>query len=148
MKIKDERGCIIDVSEEEAIQRLKKRDAEDIAIELFNNNTILIIDENHYKELRLKISNLETKLKEKNEKVNQQWLQIQADSNYIEYLEKENKRLSKNLKLSRIQKKLYYSNLMIKELEKVKEYNSKLVFSSSLLDEFINQKIKELKGWK
>lgn len=29
MKVKDERGCIIDVSEEEAIQRLRKRNAED-----------------------------------------------------------------------------------------------------------------------
>jgi cell division protein FtsL len=38
------------------------------------------------------------------QKLDKQWLQIQADANHIEYLEKENKRLSKNLKLSRKQK--------------------------------------------
>ena len=34
----------------------------------------------------------------------------------------------------------------IAELEKVKEYNRGLVYSSSLIDKFINQQIKELKG--
>ena len=34
----------------------------------------------------------------------------------------------------------------IKELEKVKEYNRGLVYSSSLIDKFIDQQIKSLKG--
>lgn len=34
----------------------------------------------------------------------------------------------------------------IAELKKVKEYNSKLVYSSSLIDKFIDKQIKELKG--
>ena len=55
------------------------------------------------------------------EKLDKQWFQIQADANHIEYLEKENKRLSKNLKLSRKQKEKYYNTFVIAKLEKVKK---------------------------
>ena len=36
----------------------------------------------------------------------------------------------------------------IEQLEKVKEYNRGLVYSSSLIDKFIDQQIKSLKGEK
>ena len=36
----------------------------------------------------------------------------------------------------------------IRELEKVKEYNKTLVYSSSLIDKYIDQQIKLLKGEK
>lgn len=85
MKIQDERGYIIEVSEEEALQRLRKRNAEDIAKELFNNNSILIIDENHYKELCFKITDLEAKLAEKEKEIQSLKLLIDSVDHYKQY---------------------------------------------------------------
>lgn len=100
MKIKDERGCIIDVSEEEALQRLRKRNAEDIVKELFNNNTILIIDEKHYKELYSKIADLEAKLlkfthriSDQNEEILKTKQQLAEKDQAIEGLQEINKSL-------------------------------------------------------
>lgn len=46
-----------------------------------------------------------------------------------------------NIKLQFAQKQL-----ALQELEKVKKYNAQLVFSNCLIDKFIAQQIKELKG--
>lgn len=135
MKIKDERGFIIDVSIEEAVQRLRKRNAEDIANELFNNNAILIIDENHYKELCLKISDLETKLAEKEKEA-------------LKWKNKKVKYLVDNL--------LGGENLAIQTVEEIREdfrqnsycndYHEYIV--NMEIFEYFNNKIKSLKGEK
>lgn len=69
--------------------------------------------------------------------------EVQRLNNKLDFedpcLLKNYKDIVKKLKQSKTQ-------LAIQELEKIKEYNAQCVFSSKLIENFINQQIKELKG--
>lgn len=60
---------------------------------------------------------------------------IADQAQQIKDLEKENKRLSKNLKLSRVQKENFYNNLLEKDLEKLKVNLHEFLFNRYGCDE-------------
>lgn len=60
---------------------------------------------------------------------------LEIKDEQIEMLKKENKRLSKNLKLSRVQKENFYNNLLEKDLEKLKINLHEILFNKYGCDE-------------
>ena len=118
--------------------------------------------EQHLKEKDQQIAELKQQLEEKDQaieglqEINQSLGQTcNNDAKEIERLREQlTEEKTRNKKLNHEAQKYYedaYCNNFqnqkaIRELEKVKEYNKTLVYSSSLIDKYIDQQIKLLKG--